>query len=173
MSSALYALNSAKNMLTQSNLRTLYYALLSPYIEYGISLWGSASKSNINPLYEKQKKAIRIITKANYNSPTQPLFKEQNIITLEDVFKLNVCKFMYDYHNHNLPNSLLNLFVANNDIHTHNTHHSNDPHIRGAVLLKLDKVLLTGDLTYGTHCPLILQNCPKNTYLSNTYVKCS
>ena len=131
MSSALYVLNSAKNMLSKSNLRTLYYALLSPYIEYGISLWGSASKSNINPLYVKQKKAIRIITKASYNSHTQPLFKEQKIITLEDVFKLNVCKFMYDYHNHNLPKSLLNLFVTNNDIHTHNTRQSNDPHIRG------------------------------------------
>ena len=156
-------------MLSKSNLRTLYYALLSPYIEYGISLRGSASKSNINPLYVKQKKAIRIITKASYNSHTQPLFKEQKIITLEDVFKLNVCKFMYDYHNHNLPKSLLNLFVANNDILAIWMIHTSG----GAVHFKLDKVLLTGDLTYGTHCPLILGNCPKNTYLSNTYVNCS
>ena len=44
-------MRSAKHVLSKDNLRTLYFALMYPYIDYGIILWGIAAKCHIYPLY--------------------------------------------------------------------------------------------------------------------------
>ena len=72
----LYAMIKIKHLLNRKHLLTLYYALIYPYLDYGITLWGSTHNSYIKTLFVKQKKAIRIITGAKYNEHTTPLFKD-------------------------------------------------------------------------------------------------
>jgi hypothetical protein len=59
MASSIYAMNSVKHILSKDNLRTLYFALMYPYIDYGIILWGSSPKCHINPLHVLQKKSSK------------------------------------------------------------------------------------------------------------------
>ena len=80
--------------------------------DYGIILWGTAAKCHIYPLYVLQKKAIRIITHAKYNAHSSPLFKELQILNIQDIHLLNICRFMYDYHHSTLPNALSNIFQS-------------------------------------------------------------
>ena len=79
MASSIYAMRSAKHVLSKDNLRALYFALMYPYIDYGIILWGTAAKCHIYPLHVLQKKAIRIITDAKYNAHSSPLLTELQI----------------------------------------------------------------------------------------------
>ena len=55
MASSIYAMRSAKHVLSKDNLRTLHFAVMYPYIDYGIILWGTAAKFHIYPLYVLQK----------------------------------------------------------------------------------------------------------------------
>ena len=36
-------------------MKTLYYSMINPYLDYGALLWGSASKTNIKPIEYWQK----------------------------------------------------------------------------------------------------------------------
>ncbi len=67
-------------------------------------------KKNINKLYVVQKKAIRLIAKANYNAHTEPIFYKFKILKIEDIYKYNVSQYMYSYILKTLPLSLLNKY---------------------------------------------------------------
>ena len=61
ISSSLYAMRKVKYILTTNHLLTLYYSLVYPCIDYGITLWGTSHKTHTNRIFIMQKKAIRII----------------------------------------------------------------------------------------------------------------
>ena len=75
ISSGIYAINKVKHILNHRHLTTLYFSLIHPYLDYGISLWGSTHNTYLKRLVTVQKKAIRTITNANNNSQSDPLFK--------------------------------------------------------------------------------------------------
>ena len=61
LNSSIYAMRKVKNILNTNHLITLYYSLVYPYIDYGISLWGSTHSTYVNKLVTKQKNVIRIV----------------------------------------------------------------------------------------------------------------
>ena len=66
-----------------------------------------------NRLNKIQKKAIRIITSSRYNSNTEPLFKQLNMLKLEDLLKLQQLKFYFKFNEGSLP-----VYLQNWDIYT-------------------------------------------------------
>ncbi len=118
MSRALYAIRQVKHLLPAESLRTLYFATLHPHLSYGILAWGNAPKSALNRLALMQKKAIRYICKANYNSHTEPLFKNLNILNIWDLHEYEITLFMYKLTNHTLPASFDRVYSHNRDIQT-------------------------------------------------------
>ena len=124
----LYAINAAKICLRIQYLRSLYYTMVHPFLHYGCVLWGAASKKILNPLRISQKKAIRAVCKAKYNASTNQLFKAQHILKLDDIYSLEVSKFMYKITNKLVPQKLEDYFITNINIHKYNTRHSKDYH---------------------------------------------
>ena len=84
-------------------LINLYYALIYPFLIYGITIWGNTYPSTLQHLYILQKKAIRIITFSKYDEHSSPLFKRLNIMKLHDLVSFHLVKFMYKFHNNLLP----------------------------------------------------------------------
>ena len=111
---SLYFMNKVKNILPTSALKILYYALVHCHIIYGIMVWGGAQ--TMNKIFILQKRAIRTICKRKYRDHTEPLFKKENILKINDVFKLHVNLFMYDYRQDHLPDlpESFNHFFPNN-----------------------------------------------------------
>ena len=101
MARSIFFINKVKNILPTSALKILYYALVHCHIIYGIMVWGGAQ--TINKICILQKRAIRTICKHKYRDHTEPLFKKENILKINDVFKLHVNLFMYDYRQNHLP----------------------------------------------------------------------
>ena len=73
------------------------------HLNYGIMTWGCALKSHMKRLNILQKRSARLIDNSKYNSHTDPIFKTKNILKLEDLFKLNCCKFYYKKLKGSLP----------------------------------------------------------------------
>jgi hypothetical protein len=129
ISSGLYALNTLKHLLPSRQLKTLYYSLIHPYLNYGILLWGGTNKSYTHKLEVLQNKSIRILNHSNYNESALPIYSKLNILKFENLFKLELCKFMYVISSNEIPTPLTAFYNCNRDIHTHYTRHSNDIHI--------------------------------------------
>ena len=103
----------------------LYKALIQPYLNYGIQIWGNSKPTHLQKVIRIQKKAIRTIHGASYNSHTAPLFKNALILEISDLYEFQVLIFMRDYKTNNLPQSFSNLFLQNLDINTsHRTRQS-------------------------------------------------
>ena len=117
----IYILKPVKHILPLKLLKSLYCAMVHPYITYGIIFWGTTYQCHLNSITILQKKAIRCIHKAYYNAHTEPLFYRSNILKLEDIYKCELSKFMFDCINSLLPTRLLDYFTINANVHTHYT----------------------------------------------------
>jgi len=73
-------------------LRSIYLALIQPYLLYCIALWGSSFNSDkLNKLFILQKKCVRIVagktTKVNgIFAHTKPIFRSLNILTVFNLY---------------------------------------------------------------------------------------
>ena len=71
-------------------------------------------------LEKLQKRAVRIISCSKYNSHTDPLFKNFNLLKLKDLFELNVLKLYYKYKKNILPFYISNIFSDFSVGHSYN-----------------------------------------------------
>ena len=76
----------------------LYYALIYPFLIYGIIVWGSTYEFTLKPVYILQK------SNAHYNlykfdCHSSPLFKSLQIIKFFDLVLFHIAIFMYRFHN--------------------------------------------------------------------------
>ena len=63
-------------------LVNLYYALVYPFLTYGLISWGNTYSSTIQPLFILQKRAIRIMTFSKFHEYSRPIFKRLNIVNV-------------------------------------------------------------------------------------------
>lgn len=84
-------------------MKSLYHSLFHTHLTYGCLTWGFAGENLLSRIFKLQKKALRIITFSDFKDPTSPLFSQLRIPKLNDVIKINLCLFMHDWLNHNLP----------------------------------------------------------------------
>ena len=100
-----------KNILPHKTLHTLYFSLIHPHITNGLPVWGNST--HVKKILTLQKKAIGIINNKPYCYHTEPLFKKENILTIDHQFNLQVTLFMHDFLNNRLPKSFNNFFQLN------------------------------------------------------------
>lgn len=99
----------------------LYYALIYPFLIYGIIAWGNTYQTTLQPLYILQKKSLRLITFSRFDDHSSPLFKKLKILKLQDIVKLYTLTFMFKFHNQLLPSIFTSFFIPNNVIHNYET----------------------------------------------------
>ena len=111
----LYAIRSVKNILPESALCTLYFALLHSHLLYAVQIWSSGNSSNMETIFKLQKKAIRLIANAKYNSHTEPLFKSLEILPLNLLADFSKIHFMQNFKQKFLPTALMNTWQINQE----------------------------------------------------------
>jgi hypothetical protein len=92
-------LNRFKHVLPPKILLQLYNSLILPHLTYSLSVWGFSNSS----LLKFQKKAARIISRSKYNAHCDPIFRNLNIIKVNDLFHLSLLNIYYKYSNDELP----------------------------------------------------------------------
>ncbi len=95
LSKSLYCINRAKKILNTKTLKTLYYALIHPHLNYCAIIINGTTQQNKNMIIKLQKKAVRIITKPKSNAHTKPIFNQQRILSYENIVYLNSALFMH------------------------------------------------------------------------------
>ena len=102
ISRVLGIMNRMKHFLPFSALRLMYQSLVNCHLQFCLLAWGY----EYNRVFNLQKKAVRIMTASKYNAHTEPLFKQLNIMKLEESFSLQCLKFYHKFKGNSLPKYL-------------------------------------------------------------------
>ena len=95
------------------------------HLQYCTLLWANSYYSHLQKLRLLQKKAIRIISNADYLAHSSKLFLNLKLLKLDDIMKFQLGTFMYKLKYNKLPSAIPHMFVTNENIHSHNTRNKN------------------------------------------------
>ena len=102
-------------------LRMIYMSLVFSHINYCNLIWGSANKTNLEPLFKLQKKAVRLVNNSQYLDHTDPIFYSLKILTIHKVFQLNCLIFIHKCLKKGKFPDFRNRFKKNSECHTYRT----------------------------------------------------
>ena len=80
-----------------------------PHIEYGLEAYGSAK--GIGRLAKLQKWGIRTAANSKYNAHTEPIYKANNILKIEDLYKLKCMILLRKKIDNETPTVITNMFI--------------------------------------------------------------
>lgn len=85
----------------------IYNTLIKPHIDYLIEIWGTASKTNLNAIQISQNKLIKSLFNYDYLTPTQKIYKDTKIMTINQTYQYYTCILIYKITNKLIHTSLL------------------------------------------------------------------
>ena len=84
-------------------MKLLYHSLINCKIQYGIIIWGATFKTHLSKVNVRINRIIRALTSSNLYTPMSNLYKKLNLLKLEDLYNVELGKFMYLYYNKKTP----------------------------------------------------------------------
>ena len=107
------------NFVSRETLCMLYYSFVYSRIQYEITAWATANKTSQEIIRGGLNKILRIILFGNLYRPTSQMYKELQVLKVEDIYQLELAKFMYQLHHNQLPKNFYYFFRKINTIHQH------------------------------------------------------
>ena len=135
------SIKQVKNVLPKNCLNIF---ILFAYSFWSI-IWNPSLGQQLNLLCSKllQKRAICWINNANYNSHTDSLFRESQVMKLKDLLHYQAALFAFDFKANNLPISFSDTFKLNRDMpHCHITRQSDRLYVTKCHSLFADRLPL-------------------------------
>ena len=103
ISRSIGVLYKLRPFVSQKILVNVYYAIIYPFLLYGVELWGNTSNTLLTPIFLLQKKFVRLATyNDNYIDEFRtlahsfPLFYTLKIMTIFDIFRIQLGTTVFD-----------------------------------------------------------------------------
>ena len=116
ISRSIYTLKQMRNILDSRHLKLLFFSYIKSHVDYSDLFYCLTNKKTIYPLEIIYKKAIRIISGADYRAHTKPLFIENKILPIKENSEFNILKLMYRCDRGNFPNCIKDFWRKNRDV---------------------------------------------------------
>ena len=113
-------LSKVRHYVPQCELKSIYYAIFSSHMVYGCQVWGQRNKLNANKLdviAKLQDRAIRIINFKQFREDPDPLYKDNEILKIQDFIKVQNILLVHDYLKNQLPSCIQDYFSTLDQIH--------------------------------------------------------
>lgn len=124
LSSANGAISRLRYYVPRSTLIQIYYALFFSHLNYACQIWGQTFNYNVERIFVLQKKCLRLITFSDYNSPSNGLFIDLNLLKIRDLIKLRNVLLVQQILNKDCPSTVSSIFSLNYYQHGHVTRSS-------------------------------------------------
>ena len=128
LSSAIGILYKLRPFITLKIMKDIYYALIYSHLVYAIEVWGFACDTHLSKLQVLQNRSVRLITFKDQIPvipgplhPSTPLFKKLGFLKLNDIFILQISKFIHKCLYCNIIDNFDKWFTLNNEVHFHRT----------------------------------------------------
>ena len=102
-------------------LLSIYYSLFQSHLGYGILVYGLANDDLTHKIKLLQKRAIRLISNAEYRAPTLGIFRELKILDFDKFLDLQLSLLMWEYDHRMLPKCFDEYFNRVSDCHNYAT----------------------------------------------------
>ena len=111
-----------RSYVARETLCILYYTLVYTKItvQYEIIVWATANKTSLGFVKVKLNKILRIILSCSKFTLILTLYKTLNFLQLEDIYLLELAKFMYQLYHRKLPQKFYVSFSKLTEIHNYN-----------------------------------------------------
>jgi len=116
-------------------LKSVYYAIVYPFLLYGVIVWGATSKSLLSPIFVQQKKIVRLLTFNDTFSNTPgalehspPLFYRLELLNIYDIFRKQLGKFVYLSMKSIYPYTLIQ-YIRADEVHRYPTRYASSGNI--------------------------------------------
>lgn len=100
--------------------KRFYQGYILPLIDYGSITWGAASKANLDRISKLQKRAARIILRADFDTPSSVMFQELNWHSIENRLRHNKAVLTYKALNNLTPDYISTLLKPLSETHSLN-----------------------------------------------------
>ena len=154
-------------MLIFIHKKIIYYSLIYFHLKYCITSWGKAAKTIIQPIINRQKRVIRIITGSNCQTNSSPLFTQLKILKLCDIYKLQMSITIHNLKNNIWQINNTNYQLSNlKTIHKYNTRIlKNSNYYVPSIRTNLEKssIMFAGPQVW-QDVPNEITNYPKHTF---------
>ena len=119
-------ISKLRHFVNFETLKMLYHSFIKSHLSYEILSWGNDYKSAIQPLQVLQNKILRLMFKIEPQShvPNNYLHNSSKLLKIEDLYKLELAKFMYLYEHSKLSPLFSDYFLPLKKIHCHKTRSS-------------------------------------------------
>ena len=99
--------------IDQTSLKQYDNLYVLPVFDYGCVVWGNTTHANVTRLVKLQKRAARIILKADFLTPSEQLFKKLNWLTFPKRVQYHTCLMVYKGINGSAPEYISSMFRKN------------------------------------------------------------
>jgi hypothetical protein len=115
LNSTYYAILKLKSLLTQGQLRSIYYGLAYPHMSFNTIVWGNST--HMSRILIAQKRLVCLIYNLKCRESCRPVFIAENILTFCCIFILKCGIFVYRNQS---------LFSKNRETRLYNTRFNNN-----------------------------------------------
>lgn len=111
-------LSKIRHYVPKNELISIYHALFSSHLTYGVQVWGQQQNCQTDLICKLQNRALRTINFADMNANPNPLYKNNNILKINDQVKVKNVLFIYDFLHNYLPICFHNEFLQLENVYT-------------------------------------------------------
>ena len=116
-------ISKLRRYLSIQQLKQIYHN-----ISYSILAWGTVHKTRIKKIQVKQNHIVRLIfyakTFGRETESAKPLLNLLDILTVDNIYRLEVLKFSHLWHNDLLPEIFHDIFQYPRNMHRYNTRYT-------------------------------------------------
>ena len=140
-----------------------YQSYILPMIDYGSISWGSTSNSNTERINKLQKRAARIILKADFTTPSADMFQQLEWMSVTSRINYNKAVFTYKALNNLTPSYISDLLKPTSQAHTRNLRSSEN----GSLTIPKTKTALHSG-SFSCSAPKLWNTLPASVRLSSS-----
>ena len=119
-------LSKLRHFFPQNIMLQLYYALVHPFLSYGIIIWGGTYPTYIKRLKSLQNRAIWAVARCHYRVEVKLFYNQFRILQIDDLLKYEIAKFVHCDITNKTPNSFCNYFCKTAEYSSRVTRQSSD-----------------------------------------------
>ena len=157
-----------RSLVPNSCLKSIYHSIIHQYLLYCLPIFGATYNCYLEPLFLAQKRAIRTISRVEYDAHTDPLFFTNKILKVFDLFKHHIASYVYSNQN------ILDVHRNNHIYDTRNNDYLQAPRVR---LRSSEQSFIYNAIRVWNDVPQHIKTCPSidsfkfnyKQYLLNQY----
>ena len=135
-----------RNYVKKETLCMVCYSLVNSRMQYGITVWGTASQTYLKCLRVRLNKVLRIILSCGIETPMNKMYSTLQFLKTDDIYEFEQYKFMHQLHHGKLPEVFYKSFTKIASVHAHNTRFKQSAFY---ALSRVNKSFCKNQLSYG------------------------